>query len=52
MMSLLKFDAPQFTMELAATESANTPKCYVLDMSRDFVPMSVFSESSEGMIVG
>lgn len=35
-------------MELAATESANTPKRYILDMSKDFVPMSVFSESSQG----
>ncbi|XP_050386198.1 uncharacterized protein LOC126802596 [Argentina anserina] len=41
---------PKFTMELAATESANTPKCYGLDMSRDFVPMSVFSETSEGKL--
>ncbi|KAG5557411.1 hypothetical protein RHGRI_007603 [Rhododendron griersonianum] len=37
----------QFTMELAATESGNLPKCYSMDMSTDFVPMSVFSESSQ-----
>lgn len=38
----------QFTMELAATESGNLPKCYSMDMSQDFVPLSVFSESSQG----
>ncbi|KAJ7970422.1 putative Transcription initiation factor IIF subunit beta [Quillaja saponaria] len=44
-------DSPtQFTMELAATESGNIPKCYTMDMSTDFIPMSVFSESSQGKI--
>jgi hypothetical protein len=38
----------QFTMELACTESGNIPKCYSMDMSKDFIPMSVFSESSQG----
>ncbi|CAN1256719.1 hypothetical protein LINPERPRIM_LOCUS9405 [Linum perenne] len=38
----------QFTMELAAAESGNTPKSYTLAMSKDFVPMSVFAESSQG----
>ncbi|KAJ7975092.1 putative Transcription initiation factor IIF subunit beta [Quillaja saponaria] len=38
----------QFTLELAATESGDTPKCYTMDMSKEFVPMSVFSESSQG----
>ncbi|CAN1256725.1 Transcription initiation factor IIF subunit beta [Linum perenne] len=36
------------TMELAAAESGNTPKSYTLAMSKDFVPMSVFAESSQG----
>jgi hypothetical protein len=40
----------QFTMELAATESGHTPKCYSMDMSKDFIPMSVFSESSQGKL--
>ena len=35
-------------MELAGTESGHTPKCYSMDMSQDFIPMSVFSESSQG----
>lgn len=43
-------DDAKFTMELAATESANTPKCYILDISKDLVPMSVFSESSQGKL--
>ncbi|KAI8563859.1 hypothetical protein RHMOL_Rhmol03G0141900 [Rhododendron molle] len=50
---LLPNDDPssrQFTMELAATESGNLPKCYSMDMSTDFVPMSVFSESSQGKL--
>lgn len=38
----------QFTMELAGTESGHIPKCYSMDMSQDFIPMSVFSESSQG----
>ncbi|KAG8657479.1 general transcription factor IIF subunit 2 [Manihot esculenta] len=40
----------QFTMELADNESGNTPKSYSMDMSEDFIPMSVFSESSQGKI--
>ncbi|KAK3018791.1 hypothetical protein RJ639_002908 [Escallonia herrerae] len=40
----------EFTMELAATESGNVPKHYSMDMSTDFVPMSVFSESSQGRL--
>ncbi|KAJ8451262.1 hypothetical protein Cgig2_014034 [Carnegiea gigantea] len=35
----------QFTMELAGTELGNVPKFYSMDMSKDFVPMSIFSES-------
>ncbi|XP_057476061.1 uncharacterized protein LOC130764036 isoform X1 [Actinidia eriantha] len=40
----------QFTMELAGTESGNLPKCYSMDMSTDFIPMSVFSESTQGKL--
>ncbi|XP_051121538.1 uncharacterized protein LOC127244963 [Andrographis paniculata] len=38
----------QFTMELAGTADTNMPSSYSLDMSTDFIPMCVFSESSEG----
>ncbi|CAA7019226.1 unnamed protein product [Microthlaspi erraticum] len=38
----------KFVMELARAESGNIPKRYALDMSTDFIPMSVFCESSEG----
>ncbi|KAM7499166.1 hypothetical protein LguiA_023580 [Lonicera macranthoides] len=44
------FSSTQFTMELAGTESGNVPKCYSMDMSTDIVPMSVFSESSQGRL--
>ncbi|KAJ4900161.1 hypothetical protein Rs2_14112 [Raphanus sativus] len=33
-------------MELSRAESGNVPKRFGLDMSKDFIPMSVFSESS------
>ncbi|CAA3025136.1 general transcription factor IIF subunit 2-like [Olea europaea subsp. europaea] len=35
-------------MELAGNAYGNIPKCYSMDMSTDFVPMSIFSESSQG----
>ncbi|XP_047975214.1 transcription initiation factor IIF subunit beta-like [Salvia hispanica] len=38
--------ALQFTMEMAGSEVVNMPKSYSLNMSKDFVPMGVFSESS------
>ncbi|KAJ0546133.1 putative DNA helicase [Helianthus annuus] len=34
-------------MELLGTESGRVPKCYSMDMSTDFIPMSVFSESKQ-----
>ncbi|KAL2249253.1 UNVERIFIED_CONTAM: hypothetical protein Sindi_2399000 [Sesamum indicum] len=37
-----------FTMELAGTADRHMPKCYSMDMSTDFIPMSVFAESSQG----
>ncbi|OVA18120.1 Transcription initiation factor IIF [Macleaya cordata] len=40
--------SPQFTMELATNDSGNAPKCYSLDMSKDFIPMCVFSQTNEG----
>ncbi|GAB2276718.1 hypothetical protein Dimus_011434 [Dionaea muscipula] len=38
----------QFTMELTSSELGNVPKCYSMDMSKDLLPMSVFSESAQG----
>lgn len=38
----------QFTMEMAANEAGNIPKSYSLNMFKDFVPMSVFSETNQG----
>ncbi|XP_055803497.1 uncharacterized protein LOC129872564 [Solanum dulcamara] len=43
---LLPNDATQFTMELAGTSSGNMPTHYSMDMSTDFIPMSIFSEST------
>lgn len=42
----------QFTMEMAGSESGNIPKSYSLNMFKDFVPMCVFSESSQGKDYG
>ncbi|KAI0500781.1 hypothetical protein KFK09_018998 [Dendrobium nobile] len=41
-------NALQFKMELAQKDGGNTPKSYSLNMFKDFVPMCVFSESSQG----
>ncbi|PIN07452.1 Transcription initiation factor IIF, small subunit (RAP30) [Handroanthus impetiginosus] len=40
----------QFTMDLAGTTDRNTPRRYSMNMSTEFVPMSVFSESSQGKL--
>uniref|UniRef100_A0A0A9CLN0 ATP binding protein n=1 Tax=Arundo donax TaxID=35708 RepID=A0A0A9CLN0_ARUDO len=37
-------------MELAQTNTGNTPKSYSLNMFQDFVPMCVFSESNQGKL--
>ncbi|XP_015583911.1 general transcription factor IIF subunit 2 isoform X2 [Ricinus communis] len=42
--------AIQFTMELAGNESGNAPKSYSMDMSEDFIPMFVLSESAQGKV--
>ncbi|XP_072955228.1 transcription initiation factor IIF subunit beta [Typha angustifolia] len=48
-LDLLHPDSPlQFKMEMAQTDSGNTPKSYSLNMFKDFVPMCVFSESNQG----
>ncbi|KAK4835679.1 hypothetical protein QYF36_012962 [Acer negundo] len=44
-----EFSSPQFTMpmEMIGNESGNAPKCYYsMDVSQDFTPLSVLSESS------
>ncbi|KAG8493680.1 hypothetical protein CXB51_011760 [Gossypium anomalum] len=49
----LKPDDPslhQFTMEVAGSETERIPKSYSLNMFKDFVPMCVFSESSQGSV--
>ncbi|RZC76889.1 hypothetical protein C5167_001050 [Papaver somniferum] len=38
----------QFTMEMAKNDSENAPKCYSLDMHKEFIPMCVFSQMQEG----
>ncbi|KAG6648558.1 transcription initiation factor IIF subunit beta-like [Carya illinoinensis] len=40
----------QFTMEMANTEAGSVPKSYSLNMFKDFVPMSVFSETNQGKV--
>ncbi|KAH9758895.1 transcription initiation factor IIF subunit beta [Citrus sinensis] len=49
----LQSDSMQFTMETTAVsnDSLNRPKSYSLNMFKDFVPMSVFSESNQGKIM-
>ncbi|XP_043701919.1 general transcription factor IIF subunit 2-like isoform X2 [Telopea speciosissima] len=42
--------SPQFTMELNGNESENVPKRYSLDMSTDFIPICVFSQTSQGKV--
>ncbi|KAL9449096.1 hypothetical protein AB3S75_011098 [Citrus x aurantiifolia] len=48
----LQSDSMQFTMETTAVsnDSLNRPKSYSLNMFKDFVPMSVFSESNQGKV--
>lgn len=35
----------QFSMELSGSDLGNAPKRFNMDMSKDFLPMAVFSES-------
>ncbi|GMI90671.1 hypothetical protein like AT1G75510 [Hibiscus trionum] len=46
----LKPDEPQFTMEMVGSETERIPKSYSLNMFKDFVPMCVFSETSQGAV--
>ncbi|OMO87482.1 Transcription initiation factor IIF, beta subunit [Corchorus capsularis] len=49
----LKADDPsslEFTMEMAGSEMGSIPKSYSLNMSKDFVPMCIFSEASQGKV--
>ncbi|XP_078167121.1 uncharacterized protein LOC144561891 [Carex rostrata] len=43
--------AMQFKMEMAQTDSGHTPKSYSLNMFKDFVPMTIFSESNQGLSI-
>ncbi|KAK4724490.1 hypothetical protein R3W88_027269 [Solanum pinnatisectum] len=47
---LIANDSTQFTMELAGTASGNMRTHYSMDMSTDFIPMSIFSESGQGRV--
>ena len=38
----------QFKMEVAPTETGMKPKSYAMNMSKDFIPMCVFSEANQG----
>uniref|UniRef100_A0A2P2J641 Uncharacterized protein MANES_05G153300 n=3 Tax=Rhizophora mucronata TaxID=61149 RepID=A0A2P2J641_RHIMU len=40
----------QFTMEMAGSEKGHIPKSFSLNMFKDFVPMSVFSETNQGKV--
>lgn len=40
----------QFTMEMANNEAGNMPKSYSLNMFKDFVPMTIFSEVNQGKV--
>ncbi|KAJ9553703.1 hypothetical protein OSB04_017748 [Centaurea solstitialis] len=45
------YSSTEFTMELLGTDqSGRVPKCYSMDMSKDIIPMSVFSESKQGRL--
>ncbi|XP_047337092.1 transcription initiation factor IIF subunit beta-like [Impatiens glandulifera] len=49
----LRSDDPsslQFMMEMADSGVGNQPKNYSLNMFKDFVPMSVFSETTQGKV--
>ncbi|CAJ2666154.1 unnamed protein product [Trifolium pratense] len=39
-------DDAQFTMELGGNEGGNASRCFAMDMSKDFIPMTVFSDST------
>ncbi|KAI5443808.1 uncharacterized protein LOC127115601 [Lathyrus oleraceus] len=39
----------EFTMELGGGEG-NASRCFAMDMSKDFMPMSVFSDSTQGKV--
>uniref|UniRef100_A0A7N1A7R3 Transcription initiation factor IIF subunit beta n=1 Tax=Kalanchoe fedtschenkoi TaxID=63787 RepID=A0A7N1A7R3_KALFE len=43
-------DSPKFTMVLPASDSGNPPDLYKMEMSKDFIPMCVFSESTQGRL--
>ncbi|CAN1323283.1 hypothetical protein LINPERPRIM_LOCUS32678 [Linum perenne] len=40
----------QFKMEMAGSEIGNAPKSYSLNMTKEFVPMCIFSEPTSGKV--
>lgn len=42
--------ALKVTMEMASTEASHVPKIYSMNMFKDFVPMSIFSETNHGRV--
>ncbi|KAK2366410.1 Transcription initiation factor IIF, beta subunit [Trifolium repens] len=40
----------QFTMELGGNEGGNASRSFAMDMSKDFIPMTVFSDSTQGKV--
>ncbi|XP_042380972.1 transcription initiation factor IIF subunit beta-like [Zingiber officinale] len=50
---LFNLDDPsseQFNLEMVPNDSGNAPRSYKLNASKDFVPMSTFSESNQGKL--
>ncbi|XP_019175104.1 PREDICTED: general transcription factor IIF subunit 2-like [Ipomoea nil] len=43
-------NSPEFAMEMIGNEGGNAPKSYCLNMTNDFVPMCIFSQSSQGKV--
>jgi transcription initiation factor TFIIF subunit beta len=38
-------------MELGGNEGGNASRSFAMDMSKDFIPMTVFSDSTQGIHV-
>ncbi|KAI5066414.1 hypothetical protein GOP47_0019038 [Adiantum capillus-veneris] len=45
-----KSEEPEFSLELAASETAGIPKDYLLSVNKDLVPTHVFSENPQGKL--
>ncbi|VVA91909.1 unnamed protein product [Arabis nemorensis] len=42
--------SPELTMEMVGTEFWNNSKLYSISKSKDFIPMSIFSEANQGKV--